>query len=465
MKKVVIEINAQTDRKALFEDAPISHALRTMIAPTILSQIIVLIYNMADTFYVGRTANQYMVGGVSLILPVFNLLICISNLAGVGGGTLLSRLLGQGREDEARRTSRFSFYLAIGCTLAFSLALYCFMEPLLGLLGAGDNTWRYAREYAFCVIVVGGVPTVFSNVASNLIRSSGFSKEAGLGITFGGLLNIALDPLFMFVLLPPGSEVLGVGIATAISNCAACAYFLIVLWRIRTRAPLTLHPRAGRPEGASVRAVFAVGIPAALTMLLFDLDYMVIDRLMSAHSDEALAAIGIVLKVERLPLNVGIGICQGMIPLVAYNYAAKNYRRMDGATRYSLVLGLIVAAVSIVLYEIFAPWLIRFFMDEETTSNLAAGFLRVRVLATPLMFLCFFTVHLFEAYGRGQIALLLGIMRWAVFNIPMLFILDSLFGETGVIYTQVTADGLAALCSLVIFLAWRKKAGILPGEG
>ena len=170
------------DSKTLFAEAPISRALRTMIAPTILSQIIVLIYNMADTFYVGRTSDPYMVAGVSLILPVFNLLICISNLAGVGGGTLLSRLLGQGREAEARRASCFSFYLCMVCALAFSLVMLYFMDPLLGVLGAGIHTWRYAKEYALCVICLGGVPTVFSNVAANLVRSSGLSRQAGLGI-------------------------------------------------------------------------------------------------------------------------------------------------------------------------------------------------------------------------------------------------------------------------------------------
>ena len=445
------------ESKALFAEAPVARALRTMIVPTIVSQVIVLIYNMADTFYVGRTADPFMVAGVSLILPVFNLLICISNLAGVGGGTLLSRLLGQGRETEARRVSCFSFYLCIGCSLGFALGMLYFMDPLLGVLGAGDNTWRYAREYAFCVICLGGVPTVFSNVAANLVRSAGMSRQAGAGITFGGLLNIALDPLFMFVLLPEGYEVLGVGIATFLSNCVVCVYFLVILFRVRRDSPLTLDLRAGRPERESVRAVFAVGLPAAFTMFLFDLDYMVIDRLMAAHSDMALAAIGIVLKVERLPLNVGIGICQGMIPLVAYNFAAGNYRRMDSATRYSLVLGLVVAAVSVTLYELFAPYIVRFFMKDGATAGLAAGYLRARVAATPLMFLCFFTLHLFDAYGRGGMALLLGVVRWAGFNIPMLLVLDRWLGERGVIFTQFCADALAAMFSITVFVIWRKK--------
>ena len=217
----------QKDHKGndVFENMPIGSALRAMIVPTIISQIIVLIYNMADTFYVGRTNNPYMVAGASLILPVFNITLCLAGLAGIGGGALVSRLLGQKRVDEARRTGTFSLYLAIGVSAVFALIMGVFMDPILMLLGAGEHTLVFARQYSFFVIVLGGIPTVLSNVMSNLIRSVGYSREAGIGITLGGILNIALDPLFMFVILPKGYEVMGVGIATCLSNCIACVYF------------------------------------------------------------------------------------------------------------------------------------------------------------------------------------------------------------------------------------------------
>ncbi len=191
--------SGQLNQKEIFESLPVPAALRAMAVPAVISQLIVLIYNMADTFYVGQTDNPYMVAGTSLILPVFNITLCLAGLAGVGGGALISRLLGQNREDEARRVSVFAIYLALLVAAAFSLGMGIFMEPVLGLLGAGENTYRYARQYALCVIVLGGIPTVLSNVLSNLIRSIGRSKEAGNGIVLGGLLNIALDPLFMFV--------------------------------------------------------------------------------------------------------------------------------------------------------------------------------------------------------------------------------------------------------------------------
>ena len=194
------------DKKELFESLPVPVALRKMIVPAAVSQIIVLIYNMADTFYIGRTNNPYMLAGASLILPVFNMLTCLASLAGIGGGTLLSRLLGAGQEEEARRVSAFSFWLGVVLSLAFSLGLGCSMGPALRFLGAGGNIFLYARQYAFCVIVLGAVPTVLSNVMAHLVRSVGMSREAGFGITLGAVLNIALDPVFMYLILPDGQH-------------------------------------------------------------------------------------------------------------------------------------------------------------------------------------------------------------------------------------------------------------------
>lgn len=439
------------EKNELFASVPVPVALRQMIVPAAVSQIIVLIYNMADTFYIGRTNNPYMLAGASLILPVFNMLLCLSSLAGIGGGTLISRLLGSGEEEEARKVSAFSFWLAVALSLAFSLGLGCFMTPALRFLGAGDNIFLYARQYSFCVIVLGAVPTVLSNVMAHLVRSVGMSREAGFGITLGAVLNIALDPVFMYLILPDGQQVLGVGIATLLSNCVACAYFLVILWQIRRHTVLTADPRSGLPCGRNIAAVFGVGIPSAVASLLFDLDYVVIDKLMVSYSEVALAAIGIVLKVERLPLNVGIGICQGMVPLVAYNCASGNEKRMNQVIRLSLATGLVVAAASILLYELFTPWIVRVFISDAPTVALATTFLRIRILATPLMFLSFFTVYIFQGFGNGRISLFLGVVRWLVFNIPMLYLLNFCIGMYGIVWSQIAADVLTVLLSVYVY--------------
>ncbi|WP_419068294.1 MATE family efflux transporter [Candidatus Allofournierella excrementavium] len=209
----------------------------------------------------GQTNNPYMVAATSLILPVFNITLCLAGLAGIGGGSLISRLLGEGDEEEARRVSAFSLYLGLAVSALFAVGILVFMEPVLQLLGAGANTYEYARQYALCVIVVGGVPTVLSNVLSNLIRSIGLSREASAGIILGGVLNIALDPLFMFVLLPDGQEVLGAWLATCLSNCVAFLFFAAVLVRMGRGAAVTFSPKAGMPRAESISPFSVLGCP------------------------------------------------------------------------------------------------------------------------------------------------------------------------------------------------------------
>ncbi len=448
----------EDETRELFETMPVPKAVRVMAVPMIISQLIILIYNMADTFFVGRTANPYMVAGISMILPVFNIALSISGLAGVGGGTLISRLLGRGDDEEARRVSVFSIYLSVLVAALFSLIMLFFSDQVLILIGAGENTIEYAREYAFFVVVLGGIPTVLSNVFSNLIRSVGYSKEASFGIAMGGVVNIALDPLCMFVILPQGMEAVGAGVATLTSNCLACIYFFIILYRTRKSQVITMNPAHGLPCADSVKSVFWVGIPSSLATLLFDLDYAVLDRLMVTYGDEALAAIGIVLKAERLPLNVGVGLCQGMVPLVAYSYSARNYGRMDAVLSYSRRIGLIIGFACIVLYETGAPFLLRFFIDEPATVALGTDFIRARILATPFMFLCFFTVHTFNAFGNGKVSLFLAVFRWAIVNIPMLFILKAIFGIYGLVWSQLISDLIVSTTSVIFYHFYRKKA-------
>ncbi len=449
-------MNEAEEKKEIFESMPVPQALRLMAVPMVISQLIVLIYNMADTFYVGRTNDPYMVAGISMMLPVFNITISLAGISGVGGGTLISRLLGKGQEQEARKVSAFSVYLAIALAAVFSVGVLLFMDPLLKLVGAGENTIVYARHYTFCVLVIGGIPTVLSNVLSNLIRCVGYSKKASFGIAMGGILNIALDPLFMFVILPDGYQVLGVGIATCISNCVACAYFLLSIYRTRDQHVVSMNPREGMPQRDSIRSILEVGIPSSITVLLFDLDYVVLDRLMVAYGDIPLAAVGIVLKAERFPLNVGIGICQGMVPLVAYNFSSGNHERMDSFIHFARKTGLIVGLVSICVYELFATQLMRFFIADAQTVQLGTNFIRARILATPMMFLCFSMVHVFNAFGDGRRALFLGVTRWVVINIPMLFVMNAIFGIYGLVWSQLVSDSIMAAISFYVFDRYRK---------
>ena len=447
----------EVKNRELFENMPVARAVSKMAIPTIIGQLIVLIYNMADTFFIGRTNDPFMVASASLILPVFNITISIACVAGVGGGALISRLLGEYQDDEAKKVCSFSIYFSATLAILFSVGVLVFMKPLLNMLGADEDTFAFARVYATCVIVIGGLPTIMTNVLANLVRSIGESGKSGFGVTLGGAVNIALDPLFMFVLLPKGQEIVGAGVATCLSNCISCLYFIIVIKRLKSKSVLGLLPVREMPKKSSIGKIFSVGVPTAVATLLFDVDYIVLDKLMSGYDNIALAAVGIVLKAERLPLNVGIGICQGMVPIVAYNYAAKDYKRMKEVSRFALLCGIGFAVLSITMYEIFAPYIMRFFIADTQTVLLGTKFLRIRSLATVLMFASFYHVHLFNSYGQGRYALLLGVARWAVFNIPMLFVMNTVVGMYGLVWSQLLADILTVVLSIIVHQRFTKK--------
>ena len=442
---------AIADKAQIFENMPIPAALAKMAIPTIVSQLITLIYNIADTWFIGQTDNPYMVAASSLVLTVFLMTTALANLFGVGGGTLAVRLLGSNDEEEAGKAASLSLVMAAGASLLFSALCLIFMNPLLRLLGASDNTIGYARQYLLFVVVIGGVPTVLSAAMSSMLRNVGFSREAALGLGLGGVLNVALDPLFMFVVMPDGYQVMGAAIATMLSNFVAFSYFLLTYRRVQGSSILKLPKRIEKIRRESMQSLLSVGVPAAMSVLLFDVTNMVINRLASSHGDFQLAAIGIVLKVERLPLNIGIGICLGMVPLVAYNYAAKSHDRMRKFFSAALLAGLAVSVVSVALYYFAAPGLIRAFIKDTATVGYGIEFLQARCFATPFMFLSFHMVHFMQAVNKGKMSFCLAVIRQLLLNIPILFLLNWLFGMTGIVWTQLTADALNVICSYIIY--------------
>ena len=408
----------------LFETMPVGRALLTMAIPTIISQLITMVYNLADTLFIGMSEDPYKIAASSVVSVLFFMLNSLANLFGVGGGSLLSRLLGEKREEEAKHVGSFSFYGSLAVATVYSVVCLIFTEPLARLLGASDNTVGYASSYLFWVVVVGGIPSTLGLTMSHLLRSAGYSKESGFGLALGGVMNILLDPLFMFVVLPAGNEVTGAAIATMLSNVIVLAYFLIVYYRLRGKSVLTISPKCMRIARELVIDVFAIGLPSAITALLANITSIVKNNLTADYGDIELAAYGLVMKADMLPLNIGMGLCQGMMPLVAYNYASKDYPRMKAFTKAAQVAGVATACVFIAIFEIFAPQIIWIFIRDEATIAFGKDFLRVACLATPFMISNFQKIYCLQAMGKGKESLILGIFRQGLFAIPTLFIMN-----------------------------------------
>ena len=456
----------EAGRKELFESMPVGSALMTMAIPTIISQLINLVYNMVDTIYIGRTGDAYKTAAVTLAFTIFMMTIALSNLFGIGGGSLMARLSGSGKADRAKSVCAFSFYGAIGIAIFYSLLVGFFLNPLLILLGASENTLAFARQYLIVVVVIGNVPVILSAVAAHLLRNSGYSRQASVGLSGGGILNILLDPVFMFVILPKGQEVLGAALATLIANTAACIYLVLTLRRLSRESALSCSLQdMRRIRREEVRELFSVGVPSAFLTGLFDLANIVLNSLMSGHGDLELAAIGIVMKAERLPNAINVGICQGMLPIVAYNYSSGNHRRMQDVIRTARIFGLCVSGVTLLMFEACSPWICRIFLSTKTgnaeaaltTIGLAVVFLRVRCLASPLQFLNYNSSFYMQAVGYGSGTLMHACFRELVFYIPFMYLFNSLAGTDGLVRALIAGEGCGAAFALFLIARWNRK--------
>lgn len=456
----------ELSKRELFESAPVPKAIATMAVPTIISQLINLIYNMVDTIFIGRTGDAYKTAAVTIAFTVFMMTVSFSNLFGIGGGSLIARLIGSGKTENAKHVAAFSFYGSVVIALLYSLLIGMLMNPILYLLGASENTIEFARQYVFYVVIIGNLPVILSMTCAHLLRNAGYSKIASLGLSGGGILNIILDPIFMFVIFPKGLEVTGAAVATLIANIVSAAYLIYKIVRLSKSTPLSLKFKDAKAIGKSeAAALFSVGIPSAILTGLFDLANVFLNSLMSVHGDLQLAAIGIVMRAERLPNAVNLGLCQGMLPIIAFNYASGNHSRMNEVVRTARKYGLLISFFSIALFLLLASPIVNLFLSTSAgdaklasaTIAFAAVFLRIRCLASPLQFLNYHTSFCLQAVGEGRYTLLHSVFRELVFYIPFMFILNHFFGTLGLVSALIFGEGAGALFAIFLLRKWNKK--------
>lgn len=440
------------DKNYLFEEERPGKALAIMALPTIISQMIVLLYNLADTWYIGRTNDPDMVGASSLAVTLYLAVVALSNVFGVGGGTLMARLEGEKKTDDARKVASYSVAAATLCTLAFSLLVLIFIDPILRFLGADDATIVYARQYVMMTSVIGGVPTVLSMCMPQLLRNAGYARQAGLGVGMGSLLNVLLDPLFMFVILPKGSEVLGAGIATMLSNVISMIYFIVLFIKLKDKTVLSIPVRIEKIGPENTKALYSVGVPAAFAIFLFDVVTIALNKMTVAYGNIPLAAMGIVLKVERIPMYIGIGICLGMVPLIAYNYGSGDKERMHQISTAARRAVIISSVICTVLMFVFARQIIREFIKDEQTVEYGIIFLKARALAMPFMVVGNFIVHYMNAVGKGKVSFVLAVIRHLVLILPIMIIMNFAFGLNGLVWSQLVADVINTGAAAAIFL-------------
>ena len=437
-----------------------------MAVPTVISQLINLIYSIVDTFFIGQTGDAYKTAAVTLAFTIFMMTIAFSNLFGIGGGSHIARLIGRGEDRHAKSVSSFSFYCAIATALLYSLLIFSFEDSILNLFGASEKTIEYAKQYVLLVVIIGNLPNILSMTVSHLLRNAGYSKQAGFGLSAGGIINMILDPILMFVVFPSGMEVFGAALATLIAYSISCIYLVIMLKRVSASSPLSMDIRLIRSiRRFDIKEVFAVGVPSAVLPGLFDVANIFLNKLSSAHGDLELAAMGIVMKAERLPNAINIGLCQGMLPIVAYNFSSGNRERMKETIKKVREYGMIISVFSIILFEISASPVCRLFLSTssddagsaEAVIALATVFLRFRCLASLSQFMNYHSSYCLQAIGAGRDTLIHAVVRELVFYIPFMFALDALFGANGLASALLAGETVGALFALMLLRRQLKK--------
>ena len=445
------------NRTWIFEEAPVAQAVFTMAVPTIITQLINIVYNFADAWYVGRTGSAAMVAALSVSLPVYVIIFALANLFGIGGSSAISRALGRKETERARKIFAFSFYGGLAVSVIYGIVILFARPWLIPLVGGSADSYGYIYDYMFWTMVVGAVPTLGNALCGHLVRSIGAAKEAGFGMSLGGVLNIILDPIFMFVLLPPGMEVTSAAIATCLSNTIAMTYFLVYLYRHRDNPVFTFSPADFTTGEGIPGEVFSIGSAAALQTFLAMVSNIFANKLVVEYGTAAVAGMGIAKKVNMIAFNTCMGLTQGVLPLIAYNYGAKKFGRMEQVIRFTMGVALGFTVCCTILFRTFAPQLITFFIDEPASVEFGTRFLSVLAFAAPLCAMSYMANTVFQAVGNRKASLTLSIMRKGVVDIPAMFLFKSMMGLNGVVWATPFAEVTSAVTAAVLYVRFRRR--------
>ena len=389
----------------LFESLPIPKAVMQLAIPTVISSLVMVLYNLADTYFVGMLNDPIQNAAVTLAAPVLLAFNAVNNLFGVGSSSMMSRALGRGDMDTVYKSSAFGFYCALISGILFSLLYTVFSAPLLVVLGASEETAKATGEYLLWTVSFGAAPAILNVVMAYLVRAEGAALHASIGTMSGCFLNIILDPIFI---LPWGLNLgaAGAGCATFLSNCVACLYFFVLLFVRRGRTYVCISPRQFRPTVRIVRGVCGVGVPASIQNLLNVTGMTVLNNFAASFGSDAVAAMGIAQKISMVPMYISQGISQGIMPLISYNYASGNTRRMKKTFFFTARISLMFLILVMLGYLFFADSLVRMFMQNEGIVAYGTAFLRGMCLAMPFLCMDFLAVGVFQACGLGKLSLI-----------------------------------------------------------
>lgn len=439
------------EQKELMGSLKVSKAVAKMAIPSVISSLVTVVYNMADTFFVGQTNDPLQVAAVSLTNPIFILFMAFANMFGMGGSAVASMAMGEKKEERAKNASAFVAYASFFVGIVFAASLLLFMCPLLTLFGADAQTYAFARGYTLHISY--GAPfIIWSAAASFVVRADGASREAMIGSMIGTIANIVLDPVFISGL---GMGAAGAAIATTIGNILACLYYL---WYFMKKSRcLSIAPKDFKCGDGILTGVCATGFPTAIFSVLMSVSTIILNQILVAYGNAPVAAIGIVFKANMFITFLQLGLANGVQPLLGYNYGAGNRERFIAVDRFTKKCCLIVGILATALFFVLREPIVRLFINDADIIYYGVKMLVAYMLSGPFIGILFVNMNCLQSTGNALPATILSVLRQGLLLIPVLYLLNAVAGLNGVIYGQALTDYVAVILSVVI---WNRKKWI-----
>lgn len=432
-------------RLKILSDEPILKAIMSLAIPTMLGMIVQIFYNLTDTFFVGKLNDPYQVAAVSIAFPIFMVLMAVSSIFGFGGSSYISRLLGKKDYLMAKKTSATSLYSCLFMGLIVTAAGLLFLSSILHLIGVTQQTFRYAYDYLFIIFSCSVIVMMNFSLAM-LLRSEGAAKEAMFGMFIGTGINIVLDPIFI-LLLHQGTK--GAAIATVIGQGVGVLYYL--RFYLKKKSMLSISWKYFSPQKNIYLEIFRIGIPASLNNLTMSIAQSFNNHIAAGYSDLVVAAFGINSRIFSMAIMLLIGLSEGVQPLIGYSYGAKKIKRLNDTIKTTGIIATVISVFFLFFFYLFSGELIRTFINNEEVIAYGIQIMNAMVIALPFAGIQFLIRVSFQALGKGAPALILALSRQGLFYLPLLLILNHLFGFSGFIYAQPIANILTFVLAIILF--------------
>ncbi len=438
-------------RIKILRDMDTGKAIIKLAIPAIISFIVMAVYNVADTVFVSWWSYKGS-AAVQVIFPIMMISSAIGLTLGIGGGSYISRLLGQNNIKQANAVISTSIFTGIFAGVVYVAITLYFLKDIVSIFGASGEIIHLSVDYGI-YIVIGSFFVIISMVLNNALRSEGSGMHSMIGMGIGSILNILLDPLFIFTF---DWGLKGAAIATIISQAISC--IILYQFYLRKKTILEIHFRCVKVDLGIYKEIFKIGLPTFFRQVLFSLSMGILNEGADmAGGAYLLSAMGISIKVTSLMGFFVFGMGQGLQPVVGYNFGAKNMERVISAQKHGIIQTTSGTLIGTILMMVFAKPIMSIFVNQPEV--LSYGVYAIRVLAFGIIFMAVSNtiVVVFQAIGHGRAALLFSVLRQGILLIPAIILMTRFFEAKGLIWSQTVADILTLIISFVVYIPFIKR--------